>query len=181
MLFFLCAWALAVPLRLLRARRTRYGEETAGARPSLRLDSWGWPDQSPRLLTKLRISGILHVADSDLSPDPGALYLREVHAQLLGLALGRLRGVGLVLPGRILGLLSRLTRRVLGLLGGALGGILRSLRSLSCLVGNLSRSVLRLSGSLSGGVLNALHGLSCLVRHLVQGTLVLPAFLRAGV
>src|SRR5215217_5788826 len=196
LLIFLCAWALAVLLWLLRARSTDYGEETAGARPSLRLESWGWPDQSPRLLTKLRISGILHVADGDLSPDPGALHLGEVHAQLLGLALGRLRGVGLVLPGRILGLIGGLSRRVLGLLGGAscgvlgllgraLCGILRSLRRLPCLVGNLSRSLLRLSGGLSGGVLNALHGLSCLVRHLADrltgGILCLPGGLSGGV
>src|SRR5215203_1808862 len=113
LLFFLCAWALAVLLRLLRARRTSYGEGTAGARPSLRLESWGWADQSPRRLTKLRISGILHVADGDLSPDPGPLHLGEVHAQRHAVGPAQGPGVGLVLPGRILGLVGGLSRRVL--------------------------------------------------------------------
>src|SRR5215217_709182 len=192
LLFFLCAWALAVLLRLLRARRTGYGEGTAGARPSLRLESWGWPDQSPRRLTKLRISGILHVADRDLSPDPGPLHLGEVHAQLLGLALGRLRGVGLVLPGRILGLLSRLTRRVLRLLGslaGLIGGLARRVlgligrltRRLLGLLGGASCGVLGLLGRALGGVLCSLRGLSRLVGNLSRSVLGLSGSLSGGV
>src|SRR5829696_2729547 len=185
LLFLLCAWALAVLLRLLRALGTRYGEETAGARPSLRLESCGWPDQSPRLLTKLRISGILHVADGDLSPDPGALHLGEVHAQLLGLALGRLRGVGLVLPGRILGLLGRLTRRVLGLIGDLTRRALGLLGGASCgvlgLLGRASCGVLGLLGRALGGVLRSLRGLPCLVGNLSRSVLRLPGGLSGGV
>src|SRR5215212_6507873 len=129
----------------------------------------GWA--SPRLIPRLRIRGGLHVADRDLSPDPGAFHLGEVHTQLLGLTLGGLSGVGLFLPGRILGLLSGLT-----------GGILRALRGLPGLVGNLTCGVLGLSGRLTGGILDALHGLPGLVRHLAQGALVLLALLlRTGV
>src|SRR5215213_1901915 len=140
----------------------------------------GWA--SPRLIPRLRIRGGLHVADRDLSPDPRAFHLGEVHTQLLGLTLGGLSGVGLFLPGRILGLLSGLTGgvlgalrglpgligglpcRVLGLLGRPLGGILRPLRGLPSLVGNLTCGVLGLSGRLTGGILDALHGLPGLVR-----------------
>src|SRR5215212_198310 len=129
----------------------------------------GWA--SPRLIPRLRIRGGLHVADRDLSPDPGAFHLGEVHTQLLGLTLGGLSGVGLFLPGRILGLLSGLT-----------GGILRALRGLPGLVGNLTCGILGLSGRLTGGILDALHGLPGLVCHLAQGALVLLALLlRTGV
>jgi hypothetical protein len=172
----------------------------------LRLESWGWAGQ-PRLIPKLRIRGVLYVTYSDLSPDPGAFHLGKVHAQLLGLALGGLRGVGLFLPaapGGILGLLGPLTRgvlgalrglpcRVLGLLGGsssgvlsllgrALGGILRSLRRLSSLVGNLPRGILGLPGRLTGGILDALHSLPSLICHLAHGALIfLALLLRTGV
>jgi hypothetical protein len=134
----------------------------------LRLESWGWSDQ-PRLIPNPLIRGVLHVADSDLSSDPGALHLGEVHAKFLGLTLGGLRGVGLFLPaalGSILGLLGGLPRCVLRLLGRALGGILRPLRSLSGLVGDISRGVLGLPGRLTGGVLGALRDLAGLVGDL---------------
>src|SRR5215210_5807419 len=117
----------------------RYSEESAGARPSLRLESWARADQ-PQLIPKPLICGVLHVADSDLPLGPGALHLGEVHAKFLGLTLGGLRGVGLFLPaalGGILGLLSGLPRRLTG-------GILRPLRSLARLVSDLPRSVLGL-------------------------------------
>src|SRR5215210_4626027 len=117
----------------------RYSEEPAGARPSLRLESWGRADQ-PQLIPKPLICGVLHVADSDLPPWPGALHLGEVHAKFLGLTLGGLRGVGLFLPaalGGVLGLLSGLPRR-------ALGGVLGTLRGLARLVGDLSCCVLGL-------------------------------------
>src|SRR5215213_5492297 len=173
--------------------------------PVLRRKSRGRLDR-PRLIPRLRIRGVLHVADGDLAPDPGTLHLGEVDAQLLGLALGRLRGVGPFLPSRVLGLLGGLTRCILrlvsslsGLIGGlpccvlrllggssggvlsllgcALGGILCSLRCLAGLVGNLARGILGLSGGLTGGVLDALHGLTGLVCHLVQGSLIFLAFL----
>src|SRR5215216_459844 len=128
----------------------------------------------------LLVGGARHVPDGYASFGPGPLHLGEVHAQLIRLLPGGVRDVQ-VLPRCVLGLIGRLTRRLLGLLGRALGGVLCSLRGLSRLVGNLSRSVLGLSGSLSSGVLNALHGLSCLVGDLAEGALVFLALLRAGV
>src|SRR5918993_1654397 len=204
------SWALSSSLRFFRAYTgRRYGEGPPVARP-LRLESWGWSGQ-PQLIPKPLIRGILHVADSDLSLDPGTLDLGEVHAQLLGLTLGGLRGVGLFLPAALSGILGRLTRGVLGtlrgltslvchlarcvlsllggpsggvlsLLGSALGCILRSLRSLSRLVGNLPSGILGLPGRLTGGVLNTLHGLPGLICHLAQGVLIfLALLLRTGV
>src|SRR5829696_360440 len=160
--------------------RRRHGEGSTGARP-LRLKSLGWPDQ-PRLIPKLLIRGVLHIADSDLSIDPGPLHLGEIHAQLLGLTLGRLRGVGHFLP--TLG-------GILGLLGGLASGVLGTLRSLASLIGGLtcrvlgllggtSSSVLSLLGRALGGILRSLCGPSRLVGNVTRGILSLPGRLTGG-
>jgi hypothetical protein len=121
--------------------------------------------QDPRLLL---VRGALHVPDGDAPVGPGALHLGEVHAHLLGLLLGGLRGVRLLLASLLLaslllassGLLGRLTRGllpllgrlpcgVLGLLGGPSGGLLGLPRNLAGLVGGLTGYFLGLAGNLT--------------------------------
>jgi hypothetical protein len=68
-----------------------------------------------------------HVFDGDAPLGACALYLRDVHPQLLGLLPGGLRSVGLLLSGLLLLAAS-------GLLGGPTHSVLRTLGSLACSV-----------------------------------------------
>src|SRR5215218_8262603 len=86
-----------------------------------------------------------HVLDGDAPLGSRALHLREIHAQFLGLLLGRLGSVGFFSPASPSGILS--------LLGGA------------------SSSLLRLARRLPRGVLHPLGCLSDLTGHLPHGTL----------
>jgi hypothetical protein len=115
--------------------------------------------QDPRLLL---VRGGLHVPDGDAPTSPGTLHLGEVHTQLLGLLLGRLRGVRLLaalllassgllgcLPRYLLSSLGCLPRCLLSLLGCLTGGILGLARNLSGLIRDLPRCLLGLARHLS--------------------------------
>src|SRR3712207_150085 len=127
---------------------------------------------------RLLVCGTDNVPDSDAALGSGALHLGEVHAQLLSLLLGGLRGVRLLLAPA--GLLGSLARRLLSLLGCLTGGLLSLLScltgdllglasDLSCLVGRLTRGLLGLVCRLSGRVLRLTGDLPDLIGHSLEG------------
>jgi hypothetical protein len=81
-----------------------------------------------------------HVLYGDAPLGACALHLRDVHPQLLGLLLGGLRSVGLLL----LDLLLLAVGGLLGLLGDPTHGVLRTLGSLTRLLGYLAGGLLGL-------------------------------------
>jgi hypothetical protein len=141
------------------------------AAPSLRRRAL----QDPRLLL---VRGALHVPDGDAPVGPGALHLGEVHAHLLGLLLGGLRGVRLLLASLLLassGLLGRLPRGLLPLLGRLPGGVLGLLGGPSGGLLGLARDLPGLVGGLPGYLLGLARNLPYLIGDSAQGTSAAPA------
>ena len=192
----LCRFFLCVSLPLLRPAFFLLGLITGectegffGLAFGLVVHSHSFPStalQDPRLLVR----GADHVPDGDAALGSGALHLGEVHAQLLSLLLGGLRGVQLLLSALLLaalllaaaGLLGSLAPRLLPLLGcltGGLlsllscltGGVLRLLGRLSRLVGRLTCDLSGLICGLPGGLLGLASDLSRLVGRLTRGLL----------
>src|SRR5215213_4950012 len=145
-------------------------------RPRLLLSSVGpmWP-------IRLLVRSADDVPNGDAALCPRALHLGEVHAELLGLLLGGVRGFRLLLLATLLAtgcllrgllaLLGGLSGGVLRLAGRLSGGVLRLLRSLSRLVGHLARRVLGLSGRLPCRVLGLSRNLLGLVGGLTRRVL----------
>ena len=96
------------------------------------------------------VGGPGNVLDGDALLGACALYLREIHPQLLGLLLGGLRSLGLLL----LSLLLLTAGGLLGLLGDPTHGVLGTLGSLA-----------RLLGYLACGFLSLLERLVYRIRH----------------
>src|SRR5829696_1849138 len=123
------------------------------------------------------VGGARHVLYGDASFCSGALHLGKVDPQLLGLLLGRLRGVGLFLAasptGCALSLLGSLPRGVLGLLGGTPGGFLGLAR-------RLPSGLLHLARSLARSILHSLRRLPGLPEHSPDGICGLPSDLPHG-
>src|SRR5919107_4095423 len=129
-------------------------------------------------LTRLLFRSADHVLNRDATLRPGALHLGEVHAELLGLLLGGVRGFRLLLltAGRLLrgllALLGGLASRLLRLSGRLTRSVLHALGDLPDLVGDpAERSALLLTtaqaaGEAAHGVLSLAHRLSGLVGHL---------------
>jgi hypothetical protein len=132
--------------------------------------------QGPQLLL---VRGLLHVSDGDAAPCSRALHLGDIHAQLLGLLLGRLRGVRLLLassgllgrlPRGLLSLLGYLPCSLLSLLGCLTGGVLRLLRRSSCCLLGLARHLSGLVRDLSRCLLGLSRHLTDLIGESAQRT-----------